>query len=460
MSGSIAAIAAYNGSGTQGYRTTDKYSPEVKSIFWNNGDTDKYYVNGMAMTEIPSTASGWRPISNSNTSGYIEPVIFTIGNDFDAISDLMLVIHATNQDSPYSPTGQIANLLNQSPLNGNTSVFIQRLEICVGNQTITTIPSSQIISNLGISTVCQPPEPANSQTQQFYSSDTIIPIYPILSNVVMNTRDSINQSLLLACANNQTVQLKVYFQQFESLMVSSSSQSSVYRLKLEVGLFANYYTMTNDERDFLINKILPKSFNTSQYSNYFNLPDVFDSPVDLTAAVSTGGMGSIIEINCDHFSIDASCLHLILPAQLLAGADSFLVPNFSIELLLNSTSYSGILPMSVANRAGGLGPGEQTFAGVVAYPLVGSTFTIPFSNMGSVRYSTPAKNNLVPLSRYDSIRVRLIFSGDQESLVEAENLTGYNITYDTITLFKNMIVVAEGCCTALYQRGAVTFNNF
>ena len=45
MSGSIAAIAAYDGTGTQGYGTTDKNLPCVKSFFWNEKDTDKYYVN-------------------------------------------------------------------------------------------------------------------------------------------------------------------------------------------------------------------------------------------------------------------------------------------------------------------------------------------------------------------------------------------------------------------------------
>ena len=54
MSGSIASIAAYDGTGTQGYGTTDKNLQDVKSIFWNEKDTNRYYVNGCSFSEVSS----------------------------------------------------------------------------------------------------------------------------------------------------------------------------------------------------------------------------------------------------------------------------------------------------------------------------------------------------------------------------------------------------------------------
>ena len=91
MSGSIAAIAAYNGSGTQGYGTTNEYVPGVKSVFWNEKDTDKYYVNGSATSEVPA---------NKNTITSPETIVFTVDNDSDAVSDFTLLVETSSDFDP------------------------------------------------------------------------------------------------------------------------------------------------------------------------------------------------------------------------------------------------------------------------------------------------------------------------------------------------------------------------
>ena len=113
MSGSIAAIAAYDGTGTQGYQTTDKTIPGVKSIFWNENDTDKNYVNGSSLIEIPANNS------EVNYPVQTQPAIFTFPNDVDAIGELYLSCTQSDDfDGFFLPN------------------FINSIELCVGNQII------------------------------------------------------------------------------------------------------------------------------------------------------------------------------------------------------------------------------------------------------------------------------------------------------------------------------------
>ena len=81
MSGSIAAIAAYSGTGTQGHGTVDEQDQGVKSVFWNDYDTDKHFVNGCSVSEVTS---------NKGTITESETIVFTFDNDIDAISDLTM----------------------------------------------------------------------------------------------------------------------------------------------------------------------------------------------------------------------------------------------------------------------------------------------------------------------------------------------------------------------------------
>ena len=81
-------------------------------------------------------------------------------------------------------------------------------------------------------------------------------------------------------------------------------------------------------------------------------------------------------------------------------------------------------------------------------------FFAPVSNL--FYYKIPiAKNsnmketdqNYVPFSKFDTIRVVLTAKQDIDTVASKD-------FFDTLT------VVAEGKCTALYQDGAVTFNNY
>lgn len=386
MSGSIAAIAAYNGTGTQGYQTTDKTIPGVKSIFWNENDTDKNYVNGSSLIEIPANNS------EVNYPVQTQPAIFTFPNDVDAIGELYLSCTQSDDfDGFFLPN------------------FINSIELCVGNQII----ASKNATEINADAVIKPFESAQAQA--------------ILLDFFYKDSYSQNYSYLAACANNQTLQLKVYPQtnttMTQILSTITSPTTAPSSGDFSFSLYARVYSMVNDERNFLRNQVIPKLFPVTQYSDRISL--------------CTAGTTDPITINCDSFNIDASTITVYAgfgwPSGVLLTSNT--VPFFNAELILNSTSYSGISDYKILSRR------EDG----ITNPQVLKFYLSTKNN-----YSL-TKSDLVPLSKYDSIRIKLypnFSSSGSYSSVQADRLN------NTLT------AVAEGYCTALYQNGAVSFNNY
>tara|TARA_B100001142_G_scaffold327752_1_gene386137 strand:+ start:1473 stop:2738 length:1266 start_codon:yes stop_codon:yes gene_type:complete len=421
MSGSIAAIAAYDGTGTQGYGTTDKNLPGVKSVFWNEKDTDEYYVNGCSFSEVSS---------NKGEITSPETIVFTFDNDSDAINDLTLVIERTGPLTPGNDTVYHYMLY-----------FIDRIEACVGNQVICAINTVQLIkdflngSNGGVFNKFVDEVDAQGRrgfTQTAKTTTTgetaaqriNLNIFRMLSN---NGMDS---SYLMSCANNQTLQIKVYpknltQEEFNAYTDTNSSHNvdGMTNPKFKFSLYANKYSMTNAERDFLRNQVVAKRTNITQFS-------------ELTSTAKPSGTlkaGSSITINCDHFNLYASSLSIVG----LCHQTKVLLGGFDVELYLNSTSFSGIIPYSIADHAPALPTPDPNHRHFLNY-------LIPISKNA---HMTETDQSYVPFSKYDSIRVILTAKKDI-------TVSTFQDFFDTLT------VVAEGKCTALYQDGAVVFNTY
>ena len=414
MSGSIAAIAAYDGTGTQSYGTTDKNLSGVKSIFWNENDTDKYYVNGCSFSEV------------SNNKGAItspETIVFTFDNDADAINDLTLAIERKGiLDGSNIAFVPVYYML----------YFIERIEVCIGNQVICTINTTQLVKHffendaasifLNYSTSDYQPYATPATLNDDVSAQTIkLNIFRMLSN---NGMDS---SYLMCCANNQTIQVKVYPQNFTQASFKSYAGLGNADVTLSdqqtftFNLYANKYSMTNAERDFLRNQVIPKRTNITQYAELTEKPDG-----NLT-------VGSKITINCDHFNLYTSNLYI------LGLCESLTPGGFDVELYLNSTSFSGVIPyfVSFAQPTQAAVPGLNIWNRFLYY-------RIPIAKNAHMKETD---QDYVPFSKFDSIRVVLTCKND---II----LNNYRDFFDTLT------VVAEGKCTALYQNGAVLFNNY
>tara|TARA_X000001036_G_scaffold105005_2_gene98141 strand:+ start:101 stop:1393 length:1293 start_codon:yes stop_codon:yes gene_type:complete len=430
MSGSIAAIAAYNGSGTQGYGTTDEYVPGVKSVFWNEKDTDKYYVNGSAVSEVSA---------NKNTITSPETIVFTLDNDSDAVSDLKLLVSTDDLFKPGSgaPRWILAGL-------------IDRVEICVGNQVISTISTTGLIKNLldssEIDVFYRRRPMANSRFHANFAGPGVFSTVFNL-DIFGNSNNNLNESYLMACANNQTLQVKVYpaahsFDAGDFNDYIESDALTAHSAEYTFRLFCNKSTMTNAERDFLRKQVIPKRTNITQFSSRTNVA----SKTILESVKS-------VTINCDNFNIYADALYVLAPQMTQIRGYGL-----EIEVYLNSTSYSGIIPPEIVNirsKAGAALSNDaiafvSTFGGQKEFGENFLYYKISLANLGIT------DQDYVPLSRYDSIRV----------VISPVNQTGANVAFndDGQTIdpaFYNLLgVIATGKCTGLYQNGAVTFNNY
>ena len=420
MSGSIAAIAAYDGSGTQGYGTTDESAPEVKSVFWNEQDTDKYYVNGCSLSEVSS---------NKGEITTPETIVFTFDNDSDAISDLTLGIERTGKLEH-----DAEKVLNDFLPGYYMLYFIDRIEICVGNQIICTQNTAQLVKEMydkGLYGSYARFNPLHySETVELDTTADETSAQRINLNIFsMLYRNGVDSSYLMAAANNQTLQVKVYPQnltktEFETYTIDLFTPQSMLANKFTFKLFANKTSMTNAERDFLRNQVLPKRTTITQFAQLSNIPDLSGTTV---------AEGDKITINCDHFNIYTESLFILGLAH--NGTEG--LGGFDVELYLNSTSYCGQIPYYLGGA-----PQQFQVSG-------GEWFRRQFYyyKIDLAKNNNKTDQNFVPLSKFDSIRVVLTAKKD----ITAND---YQDFFNTLT------VVAEGKCTALYQNGAVTFNNY
>ena len=425
MSGSIAAIAAYNGTGTQSHGTVDEQDQGVKSVFWNDYDTDKHFVNGCSLYEVSS---------NKGTITTPETIVFTFDNDIDAISDLQLVVE-TNNVTPNST----------STLPGWwMALLIERVEMCVGNQVISTINTAGLLKSFidtkdtsfyidkipaknGILTGS-----AGAQLPNLVSSTFKLPIFNTLKN-------DVDCSYLMGLANNQVLQVKVYPQNltkedFNNYTVNSVGDSLLFHgSDFTFRLFSNKSTMTNAERNLLNSQVVPKRTNITQVATPTTLSSNFKENQSIT-------------INCDHFNIYADALYVVA-----AEIKGKVVIAFDIEVFLNSTSYSGILPPEITQKL--ISDSSRIPPAGVTPAQSGSDlddvyyYKIPLSNLGISK-----DQDYVPLGKYDSIRVVLtpVFTTSSGASPQSVSST-----------FKNTLsVIATGKATGLYQNGAVTFNTF
>lgn len=574
MSGSIAAIAAYDGTGTQGYGTTDKFLPNIKSVFWNENDTDKYYVNGSSVSEVPS--------NKQEITSKTETIVFTFDNDSDAINNLTLGIERTGE--------AIGNI--DTPIY-NMLYSIERLEVCVGNQVISTINTTQLVKEFfdsgehdifqdtvrfkssetaqlkvsqttsgGIKSISidgpgagfenTPPvvgitgsgngatavailgdgqDEGGAATKVItaiyitnpgtgYTSATVtisggngsatatattstciktIDVYsggygydanydvyfsslggtspngymnikngkatnlrfidaeesttspwlsgsPPTSSFAQNKekvfaqrvnlnifsmlcKNGVDASYLMGCANNQSLQIKLYPQNLTKLEFNSyvNGVSSViftdYDPTYTFRLYANKYSMTNPERDFLKNQVVPKRTSITQYAELSITP-----PGDITA-------GKSITVNCDHFNLYTSNIYITG----MCHNGIFGLGGFDVELYLNSTSYSGILPYyMLSNLSNVVYQNPDNVSDAFLY------YKIPIADCSNVK---DTDQNYVPFSKFDTVRV---------VLTAKKNIT----LADYSDFFNTLTVIAEGKCTALYQNGSVVFNNY
>ena len=449
MSGAVAAHAAYNGSGTQGLAVTNKIHDDdgdVMSVFWNKNDTTRQLLYGSSIIEIPS--------SGASTIDFGGSRLFTVNNDIDCLGDMYLEITGA---LPSYTAGTNVTSLGPAAKPFALQTFINRIEIQVGTQIWQTIENSDLrVVNSSEMTSDSFTETSSLSTPLTLGTSTtawvVIPsltktLGPRFGKFTNQTEDGYP----MAAAPHQSVKIKVYFRDdfpntlhiIGVLPISASATkintkedasiqfslrtSAVLADGAEIAntpvnaaltsckLYAKQQIMCNEEREQMkaMPMGLPKRLKMTQNSYTSDL-----------------GSSAIKTIELDHFSLYAS--HLII-----SGSAGIGVKLSSVELKLNSSSFSGQLPGVLLDSCTSDSLGLYSNKYIYGSGTTGDDINVEEFGMGTYIFplaATAFGGSCVPLNRFDSIRLTLTFS----SPPIAGSSTFVNVTCvgETTALFK------------------------
>jgi len=451
MSGAVAAHASYNGSGTQGLAVTNKINPadgEVMSVFWNKNDTTRQLLYGSSTIEIASSGTG-------GTASFGGSQVFTINNDIDCLGDLYVQVSLkvdvdTNKGliDPYFLAKVISRVEFQvgtqvwQTLENKDLLALCRTELGEGQYNTMASQANGFLKEGGI--------PVSYKTQNnpgvieetgTYTAYIHLPMLTkTLAPELQKFSDHSEDGYLMAAAPHQTVKIKIYYASKTDLVTTwdaaavmaqqgggmndlfvtgtyaSTFTSADYAAvsDLDVKLYGQHMIMCNEEREQMKAQ-----------------PEGIPKRLKLTQNVQQELRGATTTINLDHFSLYASHLIITTPA-----------PLNSVELLLNSASFSGVLPAQLlaTSTAEVLGLYNNSFAiGPRDYDLVEShTYIFPLA-------SRAYGGSSVPLNRFDNIRLRI-----------NQGLPSPALTVLSGSSNQLLDVTCVGETTALYKAGAAS----
>jgi hypothetical protein len=393
------------------------------SVFWNKNDTTRQLLHGSTILEVP--ASG----GSGNSSNWNSTQIFDINNDIDCLGDMYLEVeidtkaNGTSEAVGFGPQ-EIAEAINRIEFQVGTQIW-QTLEY----QDIMGLASTEMsegtyreFSNQTSGRYTANGKPMNLATfssDKFsdtpkQAEDTVriayIPLKMFTKSIgpeLQHFSEKTEGGYLMAAAPNQQVKIKVYTSS-QPLQAKANTNSD-----LNIRLFAKNIVMCNEEREQMKAMPLgiPKRIKTTQNAN--------------TNIANHGGTAQVQLIDIDHFSLYAS--HLLITFPKTAYNDIL-----NVELLLNSSSFSGELPVSLLEIISSSmnlynnnyiveGQDKDKFDTIV-FPLASRAYS----------------GSSVPLNRFDNIRLKIRHQVDTSSTPGQFNVT------------------CVGETTALYKGGAAS----
>ena len=416
MSGAVAAHAAYNGSGTQGLAVTNKIHDDdgdVMSVFWNKNDTTRQLLYGSAFVEVPSSGgSGTSTITTDNS------VIFDVNNDIDCLGDMVLNVKYTNT------SGATKSITSQQ-----LAQVVNRIEIQVGTQIWQTFENADLLalastelSSGSFADFCFQTSGGVAADNQFSNAEpgsvptlgvanAYLPIKLFTKTLgprLENFAEQTESGYLMAAAPHQNVKIKVYTSKQASAMGAGT---------LELALYAKNQVMCNEEREQMkaMPMGLPKRLKMTQNKSYSN----------------SASNPSSLDIDLDIFSLYASHIIISIPMGSITLANLY---SGYAELLLNSSSFSGKLPLGLLKLTGSsMGLFTNEYWDSNANNSANFTFVFPLA-------SRAYGGSSVPLNRFDNIRIKL---------------TGLP-TSSGISVGDVVNVTCVGETTALYKSGAAS----
>ena len=282
---------------------------------------------------------------------------------------------------------------------------------------------------------------------------------PVLANFSTQTEDG----YLMAAAPHQQVKVRVFTAPLSGAGTSRTplnkfSHSGDDAMTVNLALYAKNIIMCNEEREHMraMPMGLPKRIKMTQNAtktagSTAGTTTLHTPGTGFTDSLEhSGGTNFALDMDLDHFSLFAS--HLLIsiesptpqntdpvasgvhPGGGFTDANLAKLNGLTAELLLNSTSFSGKLPLGLLkmnSSSMGLHSNEYLVNGKSKGAYV--TFVFP---LAAIAYG----GSSVPLNRFDNIRLRL--SGDANGSGVSESTT-----------------ISVTCCgetTALYKNGAAS----
>ena len=417
MSGAVAAHAAYNGAGTQGLAVTNKLNDagDVTSVFWNKNDTTRQLLHGANYVEVPSQGTAGSASRNTIT--------FDINNDVDCIGDIFLELTVDMLGTGFNATDDAFDLLDA----------ISRIEFMVGTQIWQTLEFDDLLAlyhselsegtyrNLAYQLSGHIADISGTSNFRFHhntvasvatTTTSYLAVVPLKILTRTHARkletfsEQYEDGYLMAAAPNQQVRINVF--------TNPATNVSSVATNVSVKLYARNIVMCEAERQQLSNMRVVKKIKISQNA--------------LLRPVLTNTEHTVI---LDHLSLYAS--HLII---------STTIPYYrlsTMELLLNSTTYSGQMPVNILKVSG-------TALGLYCNtPSAGAGFDNR-SHYVFPLASTAYSGSCVPMNRFDNIRLIITTQyGEIAPLALSVSNDRHLIS-----------VTAVGYTTALYANGAAS----
>ena len=385
MSGAVAAHAAYNGSGTQGLAVTNKIHEDdgdVMSVFWNKNDTTRQLLFGSAFVEVPSSGGSGTVSSTTNNN-----VIFDVNNDIDCLGDMVLNI-------------KITTTANQSLSSQVIASLISRVEVQVGTQIWQTFENADLLalaatelSSGSFADFCfqtsggvlDNNQFSNAKPDLLVAAGTVVNAYiPLklltktLGPRLENFAEQTEGGYLMAAAPHQQVKVKVY----TGIIAIVGN--------LELALYAKNQVMCNEEREQM--KAMP-----------MGLPKRLKMTQNKSHTITTADQATL-DLDLDIFSLYASHIVISIPWVQASSSPTNFYSGYA-ELLLNSSSFSGKLPLGLLKLTGqsmGLFTNEY-WSGSSTGAANGSLYLTFVFPLASYAYG----GSSVPLNRFDNIRLKL-----------------------------------------------------
>ena len=422
MSGTVAAHAAYNYTGTQNLAVTDALSGDYLSVFYNKNDTTQQLLYGSALIEImASGGSGTNQVTAANTQ------IFDVNNDIDCLGDMILKVGLVNDGSTTTLSGQqITNFISRVEIQVGTQIWqtfehsdLQALaatELSKGSYDDYSFQTSGGVRDTGLFTDTLPTAAAIAANATAVAFIPLKLFTKTLAPRLENFAEHSESGYLMAAAPNQSVKVKVY--------TTATAGSGIDTIELK--LFALNHVMCEAERQQIRTESegavagvvtgMPKRIKMTQ--NQMKFP--------ANAAAS-------LEMDLDHFSLYAS--HLIISiGGVLTGVVEKQLRNAKVELLLNSTSFSSKIPLGLLKLTGssiGLNTHEYRASGASTAEVdvgIQHTFVFPLA-------SRAYGGSSVPLNRFDNIRLK--FTELAAADLNATTTVSVTCVGETTALYKN-----------------------